>query len=82
MELDERYVSVFESSVVLDGTKTFAFLHIVSPAFESSVVLDGTKTSCTASYTSFMFESSVVLDGTKTAVKDNAAYIGLRVVLF
>ena len=60
MELDERYVSVFESSVVLDGTKTFAFLHIVSPAFESSVVLDGTK----------------------TAVKDNAAYIGLRVVLF
>ena len=46
MELDERYVSVFESSVVLDGTKTSVDLPSPRFPFESSVVLDGTKTQC------------------------------------
>ena len=36
---------VFESSVVLDGTKTYAWQCRQPPTFESSVVLDGTKTS-------------------------------------
>ena len=34
----------FESSVVLDGTKTINSLHSYIALFESSVVLDGTKT--------------------------------------
>ena len=36
--------SGFESSVVLDGTKTYGRIGGASNAFESSVVLDGTKT--------------------------------------
>ena len=36
--------TVFESSVVLDGTKTFAVAGVTDTEFESSVVLDGTKT--------------------------------------
>ena len=34
----------FESSVVLDGTKTVKLLKYSLAKFESSVVLDGTKT--------------------------------------
>ena len=34
----------FESSVVLDGTKTVAVMNVSLLQFESSVVLDGTKT--------------------------------------
>ena len=34
----------FESSVVLDGTKTIVLAKVVYQSFESSVVLDGTKT--------------------------------------
>ena len=36
--------SRFESSVVLDGTKTMRFKISCTSWFESSVVLDGTKT--------------------------------------
>ena len=39
----EIYCS-FESSVVLDGTKTLAKIKSSRKTFESSVVLDGTKT--------------------------------------
>ena len=35
---------MFESSVVLDGTKTKLAEETYSKSFESSVVLDGTKT--------------------------------------
>ena len=35
---------MFESSVVLDGTKTAIHSSPLIAAFESSVVLDGTKT--------------------------------------
>ena len=35
---------MFESSVVLDGTKTLMNSFLIKEAFESSVVLDGTKT--------------------------------------
>ena len=35
---------LFESSVVLDGTKTMRLIEISIAKFESSVVLDGTKT--------------------------------------
>ena len=37
-------MSSFESSVVLDGTKTLALQGTYILKFESSVVLDGTKT--------------------------------------
>ena len=39
--------SVFESSVVLDGTKTITVCERWHDLFESSVVLDGTKTEIT-----------------------------------
>ena len=56
----------FESSVVLDGTKTRILKTRGSNRFESSVVLDGTKTHSFPFDPSMSFESSVVLDGTKT----------------
>ena len=40
----DKPVKRFESSVVLDGTKTVYAPRCVFAAFESSVVLDGTKT--------------------------------------
>ena len=40
--------SLFESSVVLDGTKTVDCRSVHCRVFESSVVLDGTKTSVLA----------------------------------
>ena len=57
---------MFESSVVLDGTKTEMLIYMINHEFESSVVLDGTKTWQSAGWHTFWFESSVVLEGTKT----------------
>ena len=56
----------FESSVVLDGTKTVERHEGSYIWFESSVVLDGTKTVRNINKQTTTFESSVVLDGTKT----------------
>ena len=56
----------FESSVVLDGTKTYFLANRLNVLFESSVVLDGTKTPPFVTFLMTEFESSVVLDGTKT----------------
>ena len=61
-----RFLKPFESSVVLDGTKTKAKAELDDARFESSVVLDGTKTAAAFNVLGAMFESSVVLDGTKT----------------
>ena len=72
----------FESSVVLDGTKTKGGNVNLQAVFESSVVLDGTKTFFPF-VTSFEgFESSVVLDGTKTTAYATCIPRSLRVVLF
>ena len=60
----------FESSVVLDGTKTRAHAVMNVAMFESSVVLDGTKTDRVTYVYGEPFESSVVLDGTKTRLGD------------
>ena len=60
----------FESSVVLDGTKTDIKCRLGGTVFESSVVLDGTKTSTCLRSNRSKFESSVVLDGTKTISND------------
>ena len=59
-------VGKFESSVVLDGTKTGQIYLKLRFMFESSVVLDGTKTRLAIVGIPHKFESSVVLDGTKT----------------
>ena len=42
------FTQAFESSVVLDGTKTGRVLRTSKGLFESSVVLDGTKTEYSA----------------------------------
>ena len=72
----------FESSVVLDGTKTLHFIFQARFMFESSVVLDGTKTRGSMKQRSLAFESSVVLDGTKTTIIAAGTSRRLRVVLF
>ena len=78
-----RYTErVFESSVVLDGTKTLSRYSARCNRFESSVVLDGTKTRVYVGLSSIPFESSVVLDGTKTYSKYTRYGYCLRVVLF
>ena len=52
---------MFESSVVLDGTKTACIKFAYPVRFESSVVLDGTKTEELLHCRNPSFESSVVL---------------------
>ena len=37
-------VSMFESSVILEGSKTAGMEHTISLSFESSVILEGSKT--------------------------------------
>ena len=70
--MDEA-LAQFESSVVLDGTKTYEPSARQGVGFESSVVLDGTKTFQAISPCRSRFESSVVLDGTKTGIHAVAA---------
>ena len=56
----------FESSVILNGSKTefLCFFHCLM--FESSVILNGSKTLWDMEYQSIPFESSVILNGSKT----------------
>ena len=58
--------ALFESSVILEGSKT-GWDNIMSrPKFESSVILEGSKT-CTRYHRRIRpFESSVILEGSKT----------------
>ena len=58
----------FESSVILEGTKTERHGCKSLFLFESSVILEGTKTFDKWLYTSLAFESSVILEGTKTYI--------------
>ena len=60
----------FESSVILQGTKTIPQGSCTVHQFESSVILQGTKTTAPARYTSTLFESSVILQGTKTGLTE------------
>ena len=57
---------MFESSVILQGTKTKARACPALCAFESSVILQGTKTGGCSGGAGEKFESSVILQGTKT----------------
>ena len=58
--------SAFESSVILEGSKTYKSIFDLIDVFESSVILEGSKTSITAGIVCRTFESSVILEGSKT----------------
>ncbi len=70
----------FESSVILQGSKTYDIEEYELYAFESSVILQGSKTYNITSYNVAMFESSVILQGSKTAHVHIKTVHGLRVV--
>ena len=70
----------FESSVVLEGSKTPFFLTPMNLPFESSVVLEGSKTDSRAHFRGHQFESSVVLEGSKTG--NGGAAVRLKIALF
>ena len=56
----------FESSVILEGSKTIGKAQKPSRMFESSVILEGSKTEERALFCQGQFESSVILEGSKT----------------
>ena len=56
----------FESSVILEGSKTVSACFRVFNVFESSVILEGSKTKRLMKNYPTMFESSVILEGSKT----------------
>ena len=56
----------FESSVILEGSKTGVNEFATLPAFESSVILEGSKTITGVKTPRHSFESSVILEGSKT----------------
>ena len=72
----------FESSVILEGSKTKSIARDASALFESSVILEGSKTHFLTSLLLQRFESSVILEGSKTVGMVDAAKTCLRVVLF
>ena len=72
--------AAFESSVILQGSKTKSGKLTVNGAFESSVILQGSKTTSADGKTYFMFESSVILQGSKTKDPQMIYQKRLRVV--
>ena len=58
----------FESSVILNGSKTNATTGQQKPQFESSVILNGSKTYPLRKWRNYLFESSVILNGSKTNI--------------
>ena len=57
----------FESSVILEGSKTARSFFSAAKVFESSVILEGSKTNLFTCFVARSFESSVILEGSKTA---------------
>ena len=72
----------FESSVILEGSKTNFSNEDLAYLFESSVILEGSKTVPLLIQLASMFESSVILEGSKTVQRRDMLDMGLRVVLF
>ena len=72
----------FESSVILEGSKTVYYFVNRTSKFESSVILEGSKTHPRTRRTGRKFESSVILEGSKTVATPPTSSFGLRVVLF
>ena len=73
---------MFESSVILEGSKTQRSFTPPSDGFESSVILEGSKTETYGTLSPTSFESSVILEGSKTNEGLIKQLTGLRVVLF
>ena len=72
----------FESSVILEGSKTVNQLIPIASMFESSVILEGSKTCRVEQFHAHAFESSVILEGSKTRSSALSTLSSLRVVLF
>ena len=72
----------FESSVILEGSKTKEVKHVKYHQFESSVILEGSKTNPRTVWPPNEFESSVILEGSKTGEILSGKCLSLRVVLF
>ena len=70
---------MFESSVILDGNKTYLVKISYITKFESSVILDGNKTLFISYLPADRFESSVILDGNKILMVNMYYLLGLRV---
>ena len=70
----------FESSVILQGSKTIAPLLNEENEFESSVILQGSKTFLTCRTVLDVFESSVIYRVVKRSGQVLYRYSGLRVV--
>ena len=73
---------LFESSVILEGSKTDVAIPCFHKVFESSVILEGSKTLSSRGIRRTPFESSVILEGSKTFTLMTRGEISLRVVLF
>ena len=73
---------MFESSVILEGSKTVCPFKREAFRFESSVILEGSKTRSGHSKMACQFESSVILEGSKTTGISVVTSTRLRVVLF
>ena len=73
---------MFESSVILEGSKTNPDTGDSTNMFESSVILKGSKTNVVTNKLLILFESSVILEGSKTRCHPAEQKAGLRVVLF
>ena len=73
---------LFESSVILEGSKTYINYSMNGIEFESSVILEGSKTHHYGYNDGFTFESSVILEGSKTFPVLPRSAKCLRVVLF
>ena len=74
--------ALFESSVILEGSKTIDVATPQDWTFESSVILEGSKTVCKVRLLFRWFESSVILEGSKTPNSYLTTPLCLRVVLF
>ena len=66
MMVSERYYMVFESSVILQISKTMKDWRLLIGQFESSVILQISKTCCGNVAENVAFESSVILQISKT----------------
>ena len=67
----------FESSVILEGSKTCVIFFSLYFPFESSVILEGSKTTNLAVKPHQWFESSVILEGSKTPARKSFHSIGV-----
>ena len=64
----------FESSVILEDSKTKVLTNIKKYVFESSVILEDSKTIKLNKMPKVVFESSVILEDSKTKPKESCLH--------